>query len=59
MLCGTIHNGGKNPFRMPVIIGRENEEMWLDRSLKENDIQQFLKPFEDEKWMPIRWRLIF
>jgi len=47
-LCATIHNSGKNPFRMPVIISRENEELWLDNSLKENDIQQFFHPCETE-----------
>ena len=45
-LCSTIHNGGKNPFRMPVIIGKENEELWFDNSLKEDDIRQFFQPFE-------------
>ena len=29
-LCRGIHNGGKNPFRMPLIIGKENENRWLD-----------------------------
>ena len=45
-LCATIHNGGKNPFRMPVIIGKENEEKWLDNSLKQNDILSFFQPFD-------------
>jgi len=45
-LCATIHNGGKNPFRMPVIIGKENEEIWLDNSLSETDIQQFFLPID-------------
>ena len=48
-LCRTIHNGGKNPFRMPVIIGRENEEKWLDKTLKEKDIERFFEPFENEQ----------
>jgi len=47
-LCATIHNGGKNPFRMPVIIGKENEEQWLDNSLKENDILPFFQPFSSD-----------
>ena len=45
-LCAKIHNGGKNPFRMPVIIGKENEILWLDNSLKKSDIQQFFQPFD-------------
>jgi putative SOS response-associated peptidase YedK len=44
-LCREIHNGGNNPFRMPLIIGRENEKRWLDKSLKTTDIQQFFQPF--------------
>ena len=32
-LCVGIHNGGKNPFRMPLIIGKENENLWLDNTL--------------------------
>jgi putative SOS response-associated peptidase YedK len=48
-LCAKIHNGGKNPFRMPLIIGRENEEQWLDTSLKNTDIQQFFQPFDASK----------
>ncbi|MDR0794814.1 MAG: SOS response-associated peptidase, partial [Tannerella sp.] len=45
-LCAKIHNGGKTPFRMPLIIGRENEERWLDHSPKESDIKQFFVPYE-------------
>jgi len=47
-LCAKIHNGGKNPFRMPLIISKENEEYWLSNSLKTNNIQDFFNPFEDE-----------
>ena len=45
-LCAQIHNGGKNPFRMPLIISKENETDWLDKSLKNTDIQQFFQPFD-------------
>ena len=48
-LCGHIHNGGKNPGRMPVIIGKENENTWLEKTLKEKDIEQFFQPLEVEK----------
>ena len=47
-LCAKIHNGGKNPYRMPLIISREDEEQWLDSSLKANDINRFFTPFESE-----------
>ena len=44
-LCSRIHNGGKNPFRMPLIISNKDEEHWLDSSLGETDIQKFFRPF--------------
>jgi len=46
-LCAKIHNGGKNPFRMPLIIGKQNEEKWLDNSLNTNDIKSFFNPYEN------------
>jgi len=42
--CEKIHNGGSNPFRMPLIIARENEEKWLDNTLNINDIKHFFHP---------------
>jgi len=48
-LCTQIHNGGKNPFRMPLIIGRENEEYWLNDTLKTADIQQLFRPFDNDE----------
>ena len=48
-LCAQIHNGGKNPFRMPLIIGKEYEKFWLDTSLKHTDIQQFFLPFDNDQ----------
>lgn len=44
-LTGEIHNGGKNPRRMPLIIPKENEEIWLKPSLSETEIKSFLKTF--------------
>jgi putative SOS response-associated peptidase YedK len=44
-LCAQIHNGGKNPFRMPLIISKENEKNWLTPSLKTADIQHFFLLF--------------
>jgi len=48
-LCGEIHNGGKNPLRMPVIIRQEREEQWLDIHLKIDDIKPFFIPFDESK----------
>ena len=45
-LCATIHNSGKNPYRMPVIISTENETPWLDESLNINEIKEFFEPFD-------------
>ena len=47
-LCSKIHNGGKNPFRMPLIIDKEKEEQWLMDSLKTNDINSYFLPFEND-----------
>jgi putative SOS response-associated peptidase YedK len=45
-LCSEIHNGGKNPYRMPLIVGRENESRWLDGSLNRSDIERLFQPFD-------------
>ena len=45
-----IHNAGKNPFRQPFILNREDEKRWLDPELPKEEIQKLLKPF-DEKYM--------
>jgi len=47
-LCAEIHNGGKNPFRMPLIIRREKEDEWLDHTLRRADIKQFFQPFNTD-----------
>jgi putative SOS response-associated peptidase YedK len=47
-LCTTIHNGGKNPFRMPLIIPKEAEEQWIDSSLCENSIKALINPYNSE-----------
>ena len=48
-LCAEIHNGGKTPFRMPLIISKEKEDFWLDGSLKTNDIKRLFLPFKSER----------
>ena len=42
---GVIHNGGKNPQRMPLILPKEKEEIWLKPELAEKDIKSLLIPF--------------
>lgn len=44
-LMRKIHNGGKNPFRMPLIIRPEDENKWLDPNLDRGSIEKFFKPF--------------
>jgi putative SOS response-associated peptidase YedK len=48
-ICTLIHNGGKTPFRMPLIISKENEEYWLDDSLKPEEIKNLFLPFDNDR----------
>jgi len=48
-LCSKIHNGGENPFRMPLILNREDEERWLDNSLNIDEIKSFFEPMHTNK----------
>ena len=48
-LCREVHNGGKNPFRMPLIIEHEKESIWLDKTQKNTGIQQFFQPYDADK----------
>ena len=41
-----IHNLKK---RMPLILSNEDEEKWLDNSLKISDVNKLIKPFPEEK----------
>jgi len=47
-LCSQIHNGGRNPFRMPLIIPREMEGKWMDESMKVDGIREFFEPYAGE-----------
>lgn len=47
-LTGYIHNGGKNPFRMPAIILPENEEYWLNPNLTKDEIEDLLLPISSD-----------
>jgi len=44
-LCSFIHNGGRNPGRMPGIIPLEEESRWLDPGLTEKEILGLLRPY--------------
>jgi len=45
-LCGFIHNGGRNPGRMPAILPVMDEEKWLNPRLTEDEIKGLLIPYE-------------
>jgi len=49
-LTAEIHNGGKNPRRMPVVLKKEDEEKWIHPELSVNNINRLMIPF-DEKQM--------
>ena len=37
-----IHNGGENPFRMPLFLPKELEFKWLDPNLPDNDLKNII-----------------
>lgn len=45
-LTYEIHNGGKNPHRMPAILKRDEETKWLSPALNDQEIRNLLKPFD-------------
>ncbi|MCD8264071.1 MAG: SOS response-associated peptidase [Tannerellaceae bacterium] len=47
-LTGPIHNGGKNPHRMPAILSPEEEELWLTPGLTQKEIEELLRPIPGE-----------
>jgi len=44
-LAGWIHNGGKNPGRMPVILSENDEKRWLNKDLSKKEINALLRPY--------------
>jgi len=46
VLCGFIHNGGRNQGRMPAILPIEDEEKWLEPGLRDEGIRELLRPFD-------------
>jgi putative SOS response-associated peptidase YedK len=47
----TAANGvvGQIHARMPVMLEREGEAMWLDKSARTDDLLELLKPFSDDR----------
>ena len=43
LLAASIHNGGNNAGRMPLILSANDEEKWLNPSLSEQEIISLLK----------------
>ncbi len=41
-LLTAVHNGGDNPYRMPLVIDHEMEERWLNPDSTEADINDIL-----------------
>jgi len=47
-LSRWVHNGGKHPFRMPLVLHRDDEEKWLDPELTDKQIESLLKVYPDK-----------
>ncbi len=41
-LLTAIHNGGDNPYRMPLVIERDMEEMWLNPNSTQKQLDEIL-----------------
>jgi putative SOS response-associated peptidase YedK len=50
-LMAEIHNSKK---RMPLILEKENEDMWLQGALSKTDIMELLVPFNENKMSAIQ-----
>ncbi len=48
-LMSFIHNGGNNPYRMPVILSAEAEEIWLDPATPQEELKALMQPFPTER----------
>lgn len=42
-----IHNSGQNKHRMPLIISEKDIEQWNDPSLKKENIEKLMEPFNE------------
>lgn len=43
-----IHNGGKNPNPMPVILHREDEDKWLNPNTTQAELEGLMQSYPDE-----------
>ena len=48
-LMYRIHNGGKNPHRMPLILNRNDEMKWIEPTLTKNEIENMMKVYPDDE----------
>ncbi|MGN7706846.1 SOS response-associated peptidase [Chryseobacterium sp. 22543] len=51
-----IHNGGKNPFRMPLMLAEDMLEQWLQPDLSDDKLKEFLDfsfPSERLEYWPV------
>ncbi|MDR1340417.1 MAG: SOS response-associated peptidase [Prevotellaceae bacterium] len=48
-LCALIHNGGRNPGRMPAILPPENEKTWLRQDLTKEEVSSLLIPYDSSR----------
>lgn len=47
-LMRMIHNGGNNPYRMPMILKPEDEQRWLDTKLTMEEVKGLIASYIDE-----------
>jgi putative SOS response-associated peptidase YedK len=48
-LCAYIHNGGRNPGRMPAILPPEKEKIWLRQNLTKEEVNRLLIPYDSSR----------
>jgi putative SOS response-associated peptidase YedK len=48
-LCANIHNGGRNPGRMPAILPPEKEKTWLLQDLTKEEVNRLLIPYDSSR----------
>lgn len=48
-MTAAIHNGGRNPGRMPVILKKDDEEKWLDTKLSKKHIEELMKAYDENE----------
>ena len=48
-LMYRIHNGGKHPHRMPLILNIEDEMKWIEPNLNRNEIENLMRIYPDDE----------